>query len=395
MFCVVVSGFALVAGCRSVRIVEIDNGSDNKPANVKAKHHPSPASKQGATKKADASKPAGSIESAVLFVNHDHITAEDVITRVLPSIKAYASRYDESSFYPKSVELVSRMITDMVSEMLLYQEMSARLSDSQNPAVEKAVDKAIRNMVQSQAGGSMMRFEKQLDQDGMTLDSLRLRLRKQILAQQYLRDQLRPKVVITRDDLWRYYESHKKDYLLPARVHVYMIEISFDKFLPAGVTFRQADKGEKELARQIAERKVILVAKRLAAGENFATVAKDLSTSASGKLGGDIGWITRGSYKIKKIEDVAFNLAPGEVSEPITIGRKIYILKLAGRQDSRKISFCEAQSKIRRKLRHELYNRLVNEHLMKLWKKSQIGSIQPFARIVMSRLPDYKTLRKK
>ncbi len=385
-----------VVGCGSFRIVEVkeDKGDKGKSEKIESKSNAS-GKKRKNVNSGVAQRPKDSIESSVLTINSNHITADEVIDRIMPDLVLAGQKYNRKMYYVKARELALRAIYDMIYENLLYEEVSGMISEEQNPAVEKAIDQAVENMIKKRAGGSRVRFEKQLSERGLDMTVLRNQLRKQILTQQYLREKFRSKIIVTRDDLWEYYKSHRKEFYTPGRAHVLMIELKIDKFLPKGVKWSQASKEQKQIAEVIAERRATMILKRLRAGENFSELAKQFSTSPSGKLGGDIGWITRGSYKYKKIEDCVFNLKPGEIGGPIRIGRKIYILKLAELKQAKRVAFIDAQEKIRNKLEQKLYAELVNGHIQKLWKKSRISPIQPFLKTVMSRLPSYYSMKSK
>ncbi|MDH4028139.1 MAG: peptidylprolyl isomerase, partial [Nitrospirota bacterium] len=69
------------------------------------------------------------------------------------------------------------------------------------------------------------------------------------------------------------------------------------------------------------------VMKRVRTGEDFAALAAEFSEDASGNFGGDIGYITRGSV-LKPIEDTAFALNKGEVSEPFWSPAGLHIIKI-------------------------------------------------------------------
>jgi len=57
--------------------------------------------------------------------------------------------------------------------------------------------------------------------------------------------------------------------------------------------------------------------KRILAGEDFATLAKQYSDdTGSGSNGGDLGWFVKGAM-VAAFEDVAFALPVGQVSEPV------------------------------------------------------------------------------
>ncbi len=379
-------------GCDRLQIVEVKKSSaENKTvpkSSVKNVHHKPVSSKS-------ASKPADSIESSVLTVNSANITADDIINRIRPQLIAAAQTYSRDAYYVKAKQLAMQAVYDVIYETLLYQEISSRISKEQNPAIEKAVDQAIERMVVNQAGGSKIRFERQLAQQGMDIRALRKKLRKQILTQQYLREKFRSRVIVTRDQLWEYYKTHSKEFYSPACVHIFMIEVDTDKFLPDKVRWDSASSQQRQLAQALAEKRIKFIQKKLSDGQEFSQVAKEFSTSPSGKVGGDIGWITKGSYKYKPIEDAAFSLRPGSISKPIHIGRKTYIIKVAGLVEAKTTSFSAAQDKIRSKLEQKMYADLVNEHIHELWKRSEISPIQPFLQTVLKCIPSYYSMKKK
>ncbi|HSL30808.1 MAG TPA: peptidylprolyl isomerase [Anaerolineales bacterium] len=72
---------------------------------------------------------------------------------------------------------------------------------------------------------------------------------------------------------------------------------------------------------------------RLQAGEDFATLARELSKdTGSGANGGDLGWFGRGAM-VTEFETAAFELEVGEVSEPIQTDFGYHIIQVLGHQD--------------------------------------------------------------
>jgi peptidyl-prolyl cis-trans isomerase D len=67
---------------------------------------------------------------------------------------------------------------------------------------------------------------------------------------------------------------------------------------------------------------------RILAGEAFEAVAKELSEDAgSAATGGDLGFMSRGTL-VPEYEAVAWSLAPGEVSEPVSTAFGVHLIKL-------------------------------------------------------------------
>lgn len=368
-----------------VKKTEVRSGAARKANSPRKNHDLNPT----------VSRPRGSIEAAVLMVNRDALTADEVLRRASPQLEATATTYGEDVYKTRAQEILSTTIRDLISETLLYQEIAARITEEQDPIVEKAVDKEVNNYTTLEAGGSTIVLEKMLAERGMTVDELRKQLRKQIVTQQYLREKMKSKVIVTRDDLWEYYQSHRSEFSEPASVHLFLIEVDASTFLPKGTEWGMTREENRVRAMAKAREMIEAAQSRLAKGEDFAAVAKTVSTANSAKAGGDMGWISRGSYRAKALEEAAFALNVGSVSGPVVVGPKVYLLKAAEYRPEKTQMFTEAQGQIRDILEKECYRRLVMLHLQDLMAKAQVGSAEDFYEAVYSRLPTYESWKKK
>ncbi|CAM5776055.1 hypothetical protein LMIY3S_05334 [Labrys miyagiensis] len=71
---------------------------------------------------------------------------------------------------------------------------------------------------------------------------------------------------------------------------------------------------------------------RLKAGEDFAKIAKEVSKDpGSADQGGDLGWFTK-DRMVKEFADAAFNMKPGEVSQPVKTQFGYHVIKLEDRR---------------------------------------------------------------
>ena len=85
------------------------------------------------------------------------------------------------------------------------------------------------------------------------------------------------------------------------------------------------------------------VVQQLNAGEDFATVARSVSTdTASASNGGDLGWFPRG-IMVPQFTDQAFALEPGQVSQPFQTQFGWHIVKVLEKEANRPITITTLQ----------------------------------------------------
>ncbi len=129
---------------------------------------------------------------------------------------------------------------------------------------------------------------------------------------------MNPEQPVSDKDLQAWYDAHKNEFKSED-------QRSLD-FVFFRLSATPADSAE------VMERAKLIV-ERARKGENFAELANGYSedpgnTDAQGKaVGGDLGFIGRGRL-VKEFEDVAFNLKPGEVSEPFMTRFGCHIVKV-------------------------------------------------------------------
>ena len=64
-------------------------------------------------------------------------------------------------------------------------------------------------------------------------------------------------------------------------------------------------------------------------GKKFGVAAKEISTCPSSKKEGDLGYFTKGMM-VKELEDIAFTLQIGEISQPVKTEFGYHIIKRLG-----------------------------------------------------------------
>ena len=131
----------------------------------------------------------------------------------------------------------------------------------------------------------------------------------------------------------------------------------------------KSDQAKKDEARK----KIEQALKRVKAGEDFATVAKEVSEDTGSKNnGGDLNYFYKGQTGSKTFEDAAFSLKTGEISDIVTSDTGYHIIKVTDKKDAKKISYDEAKNNIISNLKSSKVNSAVAKYITALKNKSTI-----------------------
>lgn len=163
-----------------------------------------------------------------------------------------------------------------------------------------------------------------------------LRIPERRVVDYLLLDQnaLRDTIELSEDELFEYYEANPEEFTQEEQVRARHI------LLQVG-----GDRTEQQ-----AEEQMLAIRDRLAAGEDFATVATELSDDPGSKAqGGDLGFFARGQM-IGEFEEAAFSAVPGEVVGPVKTNFGYHLIQVEERRDAGRSSFAEAQEQIRSRL---------------------------------------------
>ncbi|HEV8718524.1 MAG TPA: peptidylprolyl isomerase [Candidatus Binatia bacterium] len=206
----------------------------------------------------------------------------------------------------------------------------------------KAKDSDIDNYVERiKAQGQMNdeQFADALAKQGMTMEGYRQQVAKDIERALLVNREIGARVNVTPQDVERYYKAHAADFTQPEQVRVRHI------FLP--LSSAASTEEEREAAQQIQD-----IHKRALAGEDFATLADTYSQGSRPGEGGDLGYFKKGQMP-KEIEDVAFSLKPGEVSEPFRTNAGMHLLKVEEHSQPDQQKLDEATTE---EIKKKLYN---------------------------------------
>lgn len=114
------------------------------------------------------------------------------------------------------------------------------------------------------------------------------------------------------------------------------------------------------------------VRQRLLDGEDFAAVAKEVSTDTStAEKGGDLGWFGLGKM-VPEFEKVAFNQPVGKISEPVKSQYGYHIIEVLERDENRALSPSELDEARRDRFRQWLDEQRATSDIQRYWTPAMV-----------------------
>ena len=117
------------------------------------------------------------------------------------------------------------------------------------------------------------------------------------------------------------------------------------------------------------------VLERLHAGEDFAALAKELSTDTGSKEeGGDLGWFPRGMM-VTEFENATFALQPGQTSEPVKTSFGYHIINVIERDANRPLDEATLDQKKSRALDNWLTTQRNSGTVIGYWSSAKVPNL--------------------
>ncbi len=291
-------------------------------------------------------KPEAYLLAAWLALAASPLRAE-VVNRIVASVDGEPiTLYELNQFVAKQRALMPSLqmpnqneaLQALVTEKLLAKEIAAKGIHVRDEDIDRYVDhiKQANHLNDDQ-------LKEALKQQGIDYAKYRDQVRQEIEKVQLMNREIRSKVNVSPEDINRYYDAHKKEYELPARVKVRQIMLRLDANAP------------DEIVQAVTQRLEGLRAQILK-GADFAKVAKESSEDPAAADGGDLGEVDP-SKVLAEFEAVLAKMKEGEVSEPIRTKMGLHLLKLEKRIDAG----YQPESELSADIKEKLYNEALDE----------------------------------
>jgi parvulin-like peptidyl-prolyl isomerase len=195
-------------------------------------------------------------------------------------------------------------------------------------------------------------FVRQVELQGTSVEAIRKNFEESLLLQEVRRMEVDSKVSVSEPEIGDRYREHIAEYTEPAKIRLREIVVKFD-------SGNEVEQGEK--ARRLLQ--------EIRQGADFAEVARMHSESASREAGGDLGTFAKGELT-DALEDAAFALSPGEVSEVIRLGSAFYILRVEEKTEEKVKPLEEVRSEVADAIFQEKMNTQLERYIQQLRERA-------------------------
>ncbi len=240
------------------------------------------------------------------------------------------------------------LLRDRLDQLLLVQK-----AKDLNISVDSEVSKRIAS-IQSDSGiADPDKFHDYIkEKSGMAFEDFRDQMKNSLLTQRVIRQEVNEKIPIRHEDVVKYYNEHKSDFIRQERLFLRQILVSTENKDAAGVA--AAEKKAKDLVA------------RARRGERFAEMARDNSDDAATAKGmGELPPFKKGDLA-KNLEDAVWDQPKGYVTDPIRLPNGFLILRVEEHQKAGQAELSDVENEVMDKLFQPRLEPAVREFLTKL-----------------------------
>ena len=334
----------VVALCGAVLLIGMPAGAQPQESSSQA---PPPAASQAKPVTPPAPKLKGAAATQPVDPNAGK-TVEEIIARVNNEIitlseyqKAKETAVDDakqecqSRCTPEQLQVATEdrqknTLRDLIDQSLLVQRGKDMGVNVEADVIKQLDQIRIQNKL-----GSMEDLEKAVTSEGMNWEDFKNNIRSHLLTQKVIGSEVGSHINISDDEVQKYYEAHKTEFVRPEQVALREIQVNTQ------------GKGADELPAL--KKKAETALKRVQDGEDFGEIAKRYSDSSTKDQGGYLGTYKRGELA-KELEDKVFAMKRNQLTEVLETKQGYLILQVLEHYDEGQQSLGKVRNEIMEKL---------------------------------------------
>jgi peptidyl-prolyl cis-trans isomerase C/foldase protein PrsA len=241
---------------------------------------------------------------------------------------------------PEQVAPYKQALLDtLVAHLLLLQAARA----ASVTVTSEEVDRRVLALSSEYPAGT---FDQALAQSQTSRSALIRTTREALTIEKLFQQEVFARIAVTEEQIRRYFEEHADEFTEPEQVHGQQIVV----------------KGLDEAKR---------IQQQLWAGKKFSDLARRYSLSADAKVGGDLGFFTKGLLP-PAFDEAMFRLAPGSTSEVVSTEYGYHLFRVLEKKPARKRELVEVRASIEQRLLSRLRTEAQRQYTEGLKAKADV-----------------------
>jgi peptidyl-prolyl cis-trans isomerase SurA len=320
-----------------------------------------PEKKAEPKKLAEPKKPveganARTVEEIIARVNNEIITRSE-LDKARLAAEEDAKQECQGKCTPEQLrqdidERQKNTLRDLIDQALLVQR-----GKDMGVNVEPDVIKKLDQLRQQNKIDSMEDLEKAVSAQGSNWEDFKNNIRNGILTQRVIGNEVGSHIAIGKEEVAKYYEEHKKEFIRPEQVALREIEVSTE--------------GKKDEELPELKKKAETALKRVKDGEDFGEIAKRFSDSTTAKQGGFLGVYKRGELS-KPLEDIVFKMKKNELTDVMDTKQGYLVLQVLERYEEGEQPLAKVENEIMDHLYSERMEPAMRAYLKTLREQSYV-----------------------
>lgn len=297
----------------------------------------------------------GVIEEIVARVNNEIITRSELEraqNTLADDAKQDCPRCTPEQLQNIVVEREKNVLRDLIDQSLLIQR-----AKDMGISVETELVKRLDEIRQTNKFPDMDEFERRVTAQGTSWEDFKSQIRNNLLTQRVIGQEVSRSISIGREEVEKYYNEHKKEFVRPEQVALREMFVSTE--------------GKKETEIPDLEKKAKGLLDRVKNGEDFGELAKRFSDGSTAKTGGFLGLFKRGELS-KELEDTAFKMKKNDLTDVIQTKQGFLVLQILEHYDEGEQAMAKVENEIMDRLYQQRMEPAYREYLKTLRQESYV-----------------------
>ncbi len=293
------------------------------------------------------------VERIVALVNNELITLSELEEMGKPLLDRVRQTGSPAEREERLKKARREVLDHLIESKLLEEEMKKRKIEVPERDVDAAIQDILKTSNLTEDG-----LKKALAREEMTLSAYRQKVREELGKMRLVGREIKSKIVIDDEELRKRYQDNPEKYSEPLEVQIQQV------FFPLP---QNAPKDQVAAVR----REALTILERARRGDDFTQLAKAYSRGPAADEGGILGYFKRQELA-REVEEAAFKLKPGEISDLVRGSTGFHILKVLDRKGGEPRPFAEVQDRVREEAMQEESEKRFNAWMKDLKSKAYI-----------------------